>query len=443
VNFGKDVTVKGKLVVIQAHSETVDKKEAAGAVYFRNGDTNVIRLVSSQPTKHAHFGRNIFVDGQSLAIGSSMEEVDGIAAAGAVYITDIRTGLMTRVVSPKPLQGAQFGSRIALDGHTLVIAAVGETVARKSFAGAVWVGKWANKRVSLKRVVSHFPTANGGFGSIVMVAGGNYVLIGAPQDTVGRVKKAGAVYMKSTKAAKFHRIVHPKSRRNAMFGSRITVYREDKVVIQGHYDKDSRPQDAVLTALSSRPQPLILRTRAGGHVKQNKGVLSLWPALVIRSERYITCLTKSRPFDYKTAANRIKDSSMYSRDPEGIFPRISCNIVNHDKQLQDDLEKWTTDIYGSELSTPETVVDQWNSGSATAAISFYKKTKRVKDHKGEGRILEKRIVCLKTSTKKTGETIPSEESQCCVDKKLFGETGYVTPKADGADDALFDRLSLW
>jgi hypothetical protein len=195
--FGVSVDVQGELIVIGAPGENHSGLVDAGAAYAfeRSGTkwTETNRMVAGDPVDDADFGSAIDLDGDSVAVGSSGYET----AAGAVYVC-VRDGTsfieQAKVTSTALSFQSRFGATLSLQGGRLAVGARGEWTGAGASAGAVYLFSESGGAWSLdEKLFPNDPAPGHYFGESVSIDADG-LLIGAFGD-VTQGFFAGAAYV--------------------------------------------------------------------------------------------------------------------------------------------------------------------------------------------------------------------------------------------------------
>jgi len=146
-HFGDAVAISGDTIVVGASRIDAQGVKDAGAAYVFERDAGgpdawglVAELTSGAPEIYGEFGEFVAIGGDVIAVSSRREG----AWAGAAYVFERDAGganawgLVAELAPAELTAGAQFGSSLATDGHRL---AVGATVAALSgtAGGAAWL----------------------------------------------------------------------------------------------------------------------------------------------------------------------------------------------------------------------------------------------------------------------------------------------------------------
>ncbi len=192
--FGCSVAVSGSTVVVGAQGEKTVAL-AAGAAYVFDATTGDLLRTLNNPTPAASdfFGASVAVSGSTVVVGAHLEST-GYAQDGAAYVFDANTGDLLRTLNnPTPAASDAFGSRVAVSGSTVVVAATGDDTGGYN-AGAAYVFDAATgDLVSTLDNPAQAPAGDGGFGLSVAVSGST-VAVGATYGASDPYK-AGAAYV--------------------------------------------------------------------------------------------------------------------------------------------------------------------------------------------------------------------------------------------------------
>jgi hypothetical protein len=144
--LGGSVAVSGDTVVVGAdwHDVIGQTNQGAAYVFVRTGTTwsQQQQLTGSDSAANDEFGRSVAISGDTIAIGSWLHDVSGLADQGTAY-SFTRSGTVwtqdQQLSAADGLGGDQFGTGVALAGNTLVIGAWGDDLAANTDQGSVTV----------------------------------------------------------------------------------------------------------------------------------------------------------------------------------------------------------------------------------------------------------------------------------------------------------------
>ena len=201
--FGAAVALSGNTALVQAIYRSVNGQSYAGTVYVfvRSGRTwkRQAEFEDPSPAANEDFGASLALSGNTAAVGLPYKSVNGNTDAGAVYLYQRSGTTWSAPVELTAADGATsdlFGADgLALSGHTLLVGAIGRTVAGHTFCGAVYVFTGSGLAwTQSTRIDDPNAVTGDSFGIATAVSGGT-VLIGAPSQTVGGLAGAGAAYV--------------------------------------------------------------------------------------------------------------------------------------------------------------------------------------------------------------------------------------------------------
>ena len=204
--FGSSCAIYGNYLIVGASGENLTAGSTAtshGAAYpfYWNGSAWTItqRLTSSSPIANGQFGCSCSITSTNLVVGAYLE-TNTYNYAGAAYVftlSESTWGSQTRLVSPYPTLGGNYGYSCAISGNYLVIGAFNETTNGLIGAGAAYGYSLSSSTWSAipQRLTSSTPVAYQYFGtSCVMSESRNYLLIGSYLEYVNMNSKTGSAY---------------------------------------------------------------------------------------------------------------------------------------------------------------------------------------------------------------------------------------------------------
>eukprot|EP00658_Telonema_sp_P-2_P012692 TRINITY_DN14832_c0_g1_i4.p1 TRINITY_DN14832_c0_g1~~TRINITY_DN14832_c0_g1_i4.p1 ORF type:complete len:1753 (+),score=250.22 TRINITY_DN14832_c0_g1_i4:258-5516(+) len=199
--FGRQLALSDRHLVVSAPLET-ELEPGDGAVYLWpivGGTVDAsrgTRIASPTPCRGCNFGERIALHGGLLAVGTPAQGIAGAVHAGAAYLLNLTDSRAIAKYEPyPPLPGGLFGTLLHLDGEGLRIEHTLDRVKKATNAGSVYLATEASGW-GAKKIVSHQPTANAHFGRGVRarMEHGQLVLR-EYHEPVGAVADAGAVYV--------------------------------------------------------------------------------------------------------------------------------------------------------------------------------------------------------------------------------------------------------
>ena len=196
--FGSAAALNGNNALIGADGEN----SFQGAAYIFTQSNGIWsegqKLVASDGLAGDEFGYRVTLNGHTLLVGAFSATVNGIVSQGAAYVFTRST--VTWIESQKLTadDGAlfdNFGAAVGLDSHTVVIGANGATVNGNPAQGAAYVftksnGTWTQ----VQKLTANDGAAYDNFGLSIAIKGST-ILVGSPRATVGSNLAQGAVYV--------------------------------------------------------------------------------------------------------------------------------------------------------------------------------------------------------------------------------------------------------
>ena len=153
-----------------------------------------VQLLPATVVPNSQYGARIELDGDTLAISALGEGAALGSAEGSVYMFE-RTGgtwnQVAKLVSPAPVWQGSFGNGLALEGDTLLVGATGEEL-----GGVVYV--FERDPVSRQwqhtgRIDHPFPAEDDYFGNPIVLQG-DFAAVAAPWRDDGEALDSGTVY---------------------------------------------------------------------------------------------------------------------------------------------------------------------------------------------------------------------------------------------------------
>ena len=132
-HFGYSVDIDGNTIVVGAPMDSPGTSDHRGRchIYTRSGTSWSLQqsLASSTGDDYAYFGADVAIDGDTVVVGSSVEDSSGNNNCGAAYIFT-RSGTswsQQERFAPTTATNAFFGNAVDISGDTAIIGAYGES----------------------------------------------------------------------------------------------------------------------------------------------------------------------------------------------------------------------------------------------------------------------------------------------------------------------------
>ena len=192
--LGEAVDIQGDTVIAGAPGHTHGGVRFAGAVYVfvRDGDAwrEQAKLTADDAAPSDQFGVSVDIEGDTVIVGSLLNDAGGTKDAGAAYIF-VRDGntwkQQAKLIAPKKRKGDHFGAGVATTGKIAVVGAPlreeGGLGAGAAYSFVNVDGVWKNAET----VVPEDAAPNLVFGSAVAISGDTIVVAGgaAPEAAAG------------------------------------------------------------------------------------------------------------------------------------------------------------------------------------------------------------------------------------------------------------------
>ncbi len=230
-NFGSAVAVGGNYVVVGAADETAGGADACGHVYIFNTEGTLLdTLISPNPEEGEAFGVSVVMNSTSVVIGANGE--DGPPGAWGEYDSwaysfQADGSPLATLTNPSLLGYGNFGGAVAMNGNYIVVGASGEAIGGDLDAGRAYVFNMNGSL--LTTLTSPNSQAYGNFGSSVAV-NGTVVVVGAGDETAGRVSGAGRAYVFNMNGSLLTTLTSPNSQADENFGSSAAMTGTDAVI---------------------------------------------------------------------------------------------------------------------------------------------------------------------------------------------------------------------
>jgi uncharacterized repeat protein (TIGR01451 family) len=218
--FGLDVAVDGDTVVVGARNDDISGRTNQGSVYVfaKPADgwsgtlTQAAKLTASGGTTNDIFGDALAVDGDTIVVGARGDDIGGCfnctvtGDRGSAYVF-VRpaagwSGNLTQNAILGPSQftgdGYQFGSSVAISGHTIVVGAwdprncIG--CGGDAFVFVKPVTGWSGSLSQNARLRASDPTFGDHFGISVAISA-DTIVVGSYQDDTGTKTNHGSAYV--------------------------------------------------------------------------------------------------------------------------------------------------------------------------------------------------------------------------------------------------------
>ena len=199
-SFGVSVAMEGDTAVMGAEFADIGRNRDNGAAYVFTRVNGVWaesqQLTASDLSDSDYFGSSVALDGDTIVVGA-----DNSDGGGAAYVLTRSSGSWSeqaKLMASNRVQGAHFGSSVAIDGDTALIGAKGFYRNGQGLQGAAYVftrsGSVWSQQAKLSVSTSYDDPELAKFGHSVALED-DTAMIGAPFTRLSPNEEQGAVYV--------------------------------------------------------------------------------------------------------------------------------------------------------------------------------------------------------------------------------------------------------
>ncbi len=198
--FGETISVSGNTLVVGAPIENAPTlREGAVYVYTGAGATWTLqqRLQVSGVLSDDQFGTSVDIDGDTIVVGTSRDDVSNLTDAGSAVVYDRVAGQWTQstvLFNSQPALANQFGISVSILGDEIAVGADCLSFSNCVGTGSVEVFKRRQGQWSLLQRLTPPDGTNGDSFGIAVDQANAGILIGAGRAATGATAFTGAVY---------------------------------------------------------------------------------------------------------------------------------------------------------------------------------------------------------------------------------------------------------
>ena len=200
--FGFTVAVSGDTAVVGATRDNHNGIIDAGAAYVfvRSGTTwsQQFKVTAADGQAFDNFGCAVALSGDTLVVGSYLDDNPGGNDAGAAYVF-VRSGVtwsqQAKLLAPDSTDNSEFGYSVGLSGDTALVGAFGQPVGGGLDTGAAYVFVRDGTAWSLQSELTASDAAAGDKFGFAATLSGDTAVVGAFANDNAGVTNAGAVYV--------------------------------------------------------------------------------------------------------------------------------------------------------------------------------------------------------------------------------------------------------
>jgi len=240
--FGFSVAASGTVGIIGSRAADTVANDNTGSAYLFDLTTGLqlAELAAAQTDPNDQFGFSVGISGQLAIVGALLNGDNG-QGAGAAYLFDTQTGLLTQTLFATDFVGSEsfdrFGTSVGISGANAIVGAPSAAEGMPQ-TGAAYIFDTATG-TQLRRLAVETESNNNRFGISVAIDG-NLAVIGASGDDENAFD-AGAAYFYDLSTDTLTRITPADAQAGDEFGISVAI-RGDIAVIGARSDDDNGSQ---------------------------------------------------------------------------------------------------------------------------------------------------------------------------------------------------------
>ncbi|MCB0433663.1 MAG: T9SS type A sorting domain-containing protein [Mangrovimonas sp.] len=196
--FGYSVAIDGDTVIIGASGADVNGVSSGSAyIFVRSGTTWIEqqKLTASDGAANDQFGISVALDGDTVVIGANFDD-DNFSLSGSAYVF-VRNGTtwtqQQKLTASDGIFGANFGSSVAIDGDTAVIGTPNDGA---EFYGSVYIFvRGGTTWTQQQKLIDNDGVYNANLGHSVAVDGDTVIAAAYRDSDNGNGFNSGSVYV--------------------------------------------------------------------------------------------------------------------------------------------------------------------------------------------------------------------------------------------------------
>jgi len=200
--FGRSVAINGDTIVIGAENvDTVSGANSGSVyVYIRSGTvwTGQTKLIANDGSKGDKFGSSVAINGDTIVIGAYWYDTANSTDNGSAYVYNRFETVWTQQTKLIGSDGAandRFGRDVAVNGDTVVVGVDYDDTKSGTDSGSAYVYTWSGTVwTEQAKLTSSDGAATDWFGSKVAIDGDS-IVIGVYADNNENGENAGSIYI--------------------------------------------------------------------------------------------------------------------------------------------------------------------------------------------------------------------------------------------------------
>ena len=199
--FGSSIAVSGNTLVVGAENDAGGANNNQGSAYIFVYDgatwTEQQKITAADAAANDHFGFDVAIAGDTVAVSATNKTIDGNTERGAVYVFT-RTGTtwtqQARLIASDGATSSRFGESVAIENDTIVVGAPQQQIGQNGLQGAAYVfnrtnGAWTETQKLFDPAGSSVDF----FGRDVAISG-DRLFVGASNTHCGDMFGCGSIY---------------------------------------------------------------------------------------------------------------------------------------------------------------------------------------------------------------------------------------------------------
>lgn len=269
--LGFSVAIDGDILVLGAKGDDVVGINSGSVYTYRWNGTSweqQQKLVPSDAASVDNFGQSVAIDGDTIVVGSWIDDHSGLGNAGSAYVFswDGTTWVeQQKIIATDAAFGDKFGYEVGIDGDAIVVGALGDDDGGVDAGSAYVFRKNGNQWLQEGKLIAGDASAGDWFGISVAIDG-DTAIVGARYDDDGQ-SNAGSAYVfryDGSQWTQVSKLLANRAIENEQFGESVTIA-GNRVVVGAYaprqhgaayvfeYDGTGWNQKARLGASDSRP----------------------------------------------------------------------------------------------------------------------------------------------------------------------------------------------
>jgi hypothetical protein len=239
-NFGSAVAIEGDTLVVGASLEDIlgDPDRGAAYVFVRAGSSWIhqAKLTASDGGVGDQFGTSVAIQGDTIIVGAHLDDVVASPDHGSAYVF-VRVGTtwsqQAKMTASDGMPGDLFGSATAIFGDTAVIGAYSDDIASNPGQGSAYVFVRSGSSWSLQTKLT---AVDGGaferFGRSVAMTQ-DAIVVGADFDDIGTNLSQGSAYVFRYSGTSWYqeaKLLASNGRGGDLFGGSVAMSGESIIV---------------------------------------------------------------------------------------------------------------------------------------------------------------------------------------------------------------------